>query len=461
MERLMRLFSTGSFALCILCHIGTTDASSRIELLHQSQKILFLGDSITFGGHYVAFFDAWLLTEGRGHSPMVINVGLPSETVSGLSEDGHAGGRFPRPDLAERLDRVLALTKPDLVFACYGINCGIYQPLDDERLHRYQEGIQHLKRKVDEAGATLVLITPPFYDDQRAKAPFSYNAVLDRYADWLLAQRKDGWLIVDLHGSMAAEVAKRRETAPDFTFQPDAVHPNNEGHWFMARQLIRWFGDDEAASADSPEKMLADQGASAEVMELVQKRMTVLRDAYVSAAGHKRPGIRPGLPIPEALKEAEELSEQIYQKRSPRHSTGKYMDHIWHIDEHGLVHWDGSPYVRFGFTGNGNAQQLMKAGFDQFTMNHVKGLVRTMITIRCPRAVDNRPWAEEEIFRTNISGSSGPGHPTKTSHNLQVFLFTSRIAGQIDRSCVHPRSHRVRPHTTGPAHVWREFCELM
>ena len=38
----------------------------------------------------------------------VINCGLPSETVSGLSEPDHAGGKFPRPDLHERLGRVLA-----------------------------------------------------------------------------------------------------------------------------------------------------------------------------------------------------------------------------------------------------------------------------------------------------------------------------------------------------------------
>jgi lysophospholipase L1-like esterase len=274
---------------------------------------VFLGDSITFGGHYVAFFDAWLLTQELGKLPTVINVGLSSETVSGLSEDGHAGGRFPRPDLAERLDRVLALAKPDLMFACYGINCGIYQPLDEGRFRRYQDGIRDLKRQVEAAGAKLVLITPPFYDDQRAKKTFSYNAVLDRYADWLLEQRKEGWLVVDLHGPMAAEVAKRRETAPDFTFQPDAVHPNAEGHWFMACQLIRWFGDDEAACAESPEKMLAARSIPPEVMKLVRQRMTVLRDAYVAAAGHKRPGVRAGLPVPEAQQKARELSKQIQE----------------------------------------------------------------------------------------------------------------------------------------------------
>src|SRR5262249_35798259 len=163
---------------------------------------------------------------------------------------GHANGQFPRPDLAERLERVLKVTQPDLVIACYGINCGIYQPLDPERFERYQEGIRRLKSQVEEAGATLVLITPPFFDDARAPRGFSYNAVLDEYSDWLLERRKEGWLVVDLHGPMAREVARRRMSDPEFTLQPDGVHPNAAGYWFVARQLIGWFGDAAAANAE-------------------------------------------------------------------------------------------------------------------------------------------------------------------------------------------------------------------
>ncbi len=300
-----------TISLCMVVGPSVANGSQRMDLLRKSPRIIFLGDSITYAGQYVAFFDAWLLTQHVNPAPMVINVGLPSETVSGLSEEGHAGGQFPRPDLAERLDRVLAVTKPDLVFACYGINCGIYQPLDNERFQRYQDGLRNLKRQVEAAGATLILVTPPPYDDQRAKNAFSYNAVLDRYAEWLLAQRTEGWLVIDLHAAMTAETAKQRQADSDFTFQPDAVHPNAVGHWFMARQLIRWFGDEEAAGAESPEKLLTARGVPPATLKLIEQRMTLLRDAYLDAAGHKRPGIPAGLAVPEAEEKAAELSQQI------------------------------------------------------------------------------------------------------------------------------------------------------
>jgi len=288
-------------------------------LLRRARRIVFLGDSITYAGHYVAFFDAWLLTQPLENPPIVINVGLPSETVSGLSEDGHAGGRFPRPDLAERLERVLAATKPDLVFACYGINCGIYQPFDEQRFRRYRQGIEHLKAHVEASGATLVLITPPFYDDQRGKQAFSYNSVLDRYAKWLLAQREKGWRVVELHEPMARETARRRKADPNFTFQGDAVHPDAEGHWFMAGQLIRWFADERAADAESPQEMLSAREVPQEVLQTVRHRLNLRRDAYLGAAGHTRPGIKAGLPIAEAERQAQQLTREIreLQRNAP------------------------------------------------------------------------------------------------------------------------------------------------
>jgi hypothetical protein len=167
------MFRILAFCVCLLPL--SLSAAEPLELVKNSNRILLLGDSITASGGYIAHFDAWLVAQkwdrvlpAKNQTPTVINCGLQSETVSGLSEDGHAGGKFPRPDLFERLDRVLALAKPDLVFACYGMNCGIYLPFDGERFAKYQEGWKKLKTKVEAAGGKLIIITPPFYDDLRS-----------------------------------------------------------------------------------------------------------------------------------------------------------------------------------------------------------------------------------------------------------------------------------------------------
>jgi lysophospholipase L1-like esterase len=299
--------------LVFLAWTGPTWAeqpADRFKLLQDAHRVVFLGNSITAGGSYVAFVDTWIASLRLPHPPEVINMGLSSETVSGLSEEGHAGGRFPRPDLAERLTRVLATAKPDLVIACYGINCGIYLPFDEGRFEKYQQGLRNLKTVVEKRGAKLILITPPFYDGQRGKKPY-YNNVLDRYSRWLLDRRADAWLVIDLHGAMTQEVALRREAQPEFTFQPDSVHPNEAGHWFMAQQIIRWFGDEKSAAAQTPQAMLQSRSLPPELLKLMQERMVLLRDAYVTAAGHKRPGVPPGLPLNQARAKAQSLSAKI------------------------------------------------------------------------------------------------------------------------------------------------------
>lgn len=67
----------------------------------------------------------------------------------------------------------------------------------------------------------------------------------------------------------------------------------------------------------------------------------------------------------------------------PVHSSGEYDGKKWHIDDNHLMYWDGEPYVRFGFTGNGDVAQMVKAGFHEFTLcptraGPFRGLIRSM-----------------------------------------------------------------------------------
>src|SRR5262245_41392629 len=126
------------------------------------KRVVFLGDSITQSGGYIAFTTYYLEKLHPQKDFDFLGLGLASETLSGLSEEGHAGGKFPRPCLFERLDRLLEKAKPDVVFACYGINDGIYQPLDKDRFAAFQKGVTKLIEQCKKAGAKQVfLVTPP------------------------------------------------------------------------------------------------------------------------------------------------------------------------------------------------------------------------------------------------------------------------------------------------------------
>jgi hypothetical protein len=67
----------------------------------------------------------------------------------------------------------------------------------------------------------------------------------------------------------------------------------------MAQPLLAYFGGTETAADNT------------ELRKLVEKRMVLLRNAWLTATGHKRPGVAAGLPLPEAEKQAAELTKQI------------------------------------------------------------------------------------------------------------------------------------------------------
>ena len=104
MRFLLLLLALGVFAPAPFA----TAATPLPPAVDAAGRVLFIGDSITFGGAYVDFIETVIHTRAPDWRGEIIDLGLSSETVSGLSEAGHAGGKFPRPDLRERLGRVLA-----------------------------------------------------------------------------------------------------------------------------------------------------------------------------------------------------------------------------------------------------------------------------------------------------------------------------------------------------------------
>lgn len=297
------------------------------------RRVVFLGDSITYSGQYVADVEAYLRLKDPANRLEFLNLGLPSETASGLSEPGHAGGSFPRPDLHERLDRVLKQTKPDLVVAMYGMNDGIYHPFSESRFRAYRDGIARLRAQAAAAGAKVLHLTPPVFDPvplrgqtlpaglpEYAKPYEGYDDVLDRYARWLLGQKKaEGWDVVDVHGPMARFLAAQRERDPGYRLAGDGVHSNDTGHWIIAREVLRHWGAparDLGDAAGGPAQAFAAFPHGPDVLKLVGQRQRLLKDAWLSATGHKRPGMAPGLPLAEAQERTADLDATIRARLS-------------------------------------------------------------------------------------------------------------------------------------------------
>ena len=272
------------------------------------KRIVFIGNSITYAGQYITYINAYLSIRYPQKNYEIINLGLPSETVSGLSEPNHANGEFPRPNLHDRLKRLLAKTKPDLVFACYGMNDGIYMPLAEDRFKKFREGILCLNKKVTLQGAEIIYITPPIYQGKEGKA---YSDVIEVYSQWLVNQHhSSGWKVIDVHHPMKQELKIRQLENPDFVFAKDGIHPNTAGHFLMAKTILLYLGAEEFKQANDFKSVLSRYQNGQAILTLVKNLQKITKDSWLTYIGHQRPKMNPGLPINQAL----EISNNIKVK---------------------------------------------------------------------------------------------------------------------------------------------------
>ncbi|MEM7011759.1 MAG: SMP-30/gluconolactonase/LRE family protein [Verrucomicrobiota bacterium] len=285
-------------------------------------NILFLGDSITQSGGYIAYIQTYLWREFPDQNYHIINLGLGSETASGLSEPDHP---FPRPCIHSRLDRALAEAKPDLTFICYGMNDGIYYPPSDEQQKAFQDGMTKLIEKVRAVGSEVIVMTPPPFDaetyrlrdrpllkagepEYSYKVPYeNYDGVLEQFGDWVM-QLKDGVeLTIDLHTPLKEMVAGLRADDPSYQFG-DGIHPNAAGHRLMAETILK------ALNAPNPDQIPADDEA---VMKIVKQRHNLISASWREHVGHDKPGKSKALSLDEGKAKAAELEAEIRKMLAP------------------------------------------------------------------------------------------------------------------------------------------------
>lgn len=286
------------------------DSSANWKELTSRSPWIFLGDSNTYAGGYVAQLESRL----SAVFPQVklLNLGVSSETASGLSEVDHP---FKRPCVHERLDKVLMMTRPGVVFACYGMNDGIYDPPSAERLQAYKHGMQKLAAKVKASGAILIVLTPPIFEPEPVAAknkfgptetgryayfaPYQrYDDVLEQQAQWCMKNELRAAAVIDIRTPLKNAKQKRALTQPSFAFSTDGVHFGAEAHNVVAQQIL--------VGLQAPAELIA-QETTAEQLAAATERCKLLRDAYLSATGKNRPGLAAGFPI----WQAEEMARAI------------------------------------------------------------------------------------------------------------------------------------------------------
>ena len=287
---------------CLLATVVVACAQSAEALA--GKRIVVLGDSITHGGTFVSFLDYFLQKSRPQLRFEVYPLGLSSETLSGLSEAGHAGGKFPRPSLFERLGRTLEKMKPEVVFACYGINDGIYQPLEEARFKAFQTGVTKLLDQCQAAGVKQVyLVTPPIFDATTKPGEFNYDSVMTAYAAWEMQLKRPGLTVIDLHTAMRKARDARTEV-----FSRDRIHPGDDGHLLMARTILA------GAGVVTPD-VAAKEAMADPLFKAVDQLRKFRASKWLAYVGYSRERVVAPTPLGDAEEQVAKLQAKVDELR--------------------------------------------------------------------------------------------------------------------------------------------------
>lgn len=240
-----RIFITLALLLtgCVSVSQTAPKADTGNFFLHDGDRVVFYGDSITEQQMYGRDIENFVVTRYPNLKVKFINSGWSGDTASG-------GGGGP---IDVRLQRDVLPYKPTVITILLGMNDGGYRVNDAATDARYVAGMTHIVDVLQKAlpKARLVLLTPTFFDrrDRTDSNPsdahnyqhpdLDYNSTLIRYGDWLKTfAAARGLSVIDLNAPMAAATAAGRKSDPNFTLAGDSVHPGEVGHLIMASAIL-------------------------------------------------------------------------------------------------------------------------------------------------------------------------------------------------------------------------------
>ncbi len=204
--------------------------------LHDGDRVVFYGDSITDQRLYTTFVESYAVTRFPEMKVSFVHSGWGGDRVSG-------GGGGP---VDVRLWRDVYAYKPTVITVMLGMNDGKYRAFDQTIFDDFANGYRHIVQSVKSSlpGVRMTLIQPSPYDDVTRAPNFDggYNQVLVRYGDFIkeLAS-KESLDAADMNAYVVAALAKAKDldTAKAADLIKDRVHPGAGGHLLMAAALLK------------------------------------------------------------------------------------------------------------------------------------------------------------------------------------------------------------------------------
>ena len=200
---------------------------------HEGDRVTFVGNSITDGGHYHSYIWLYYMTHFPGMRLWMANCGVGGDTAK---------------EILARLDDDVLTKEPTVLTFTFGMNdTGYYEynsaDSADFARRKFEEAKQNFafceeKLKSLKGVRTVMIGTSPydqtstFNNDIFAHKNDNMQRIIALQKE---AARRNDWEFLDFNAPMVALNMKQQQTDPAFTIiGGDRIHPDNDGHMAMA-----------------------------------------------------------------------------------------------------------------------------------------------------------------------------------------------------------------------------------
>lgn len=228
-------------------------ASGADFLIHDGDRVVFLGDSITEQRLYTTYIEAYALTRHPEWKLWFRNVGWGGDT-SWLRQRSHpdeaklfaadpdAQQTMVHDSVSRGLARDVLPLKPTFVTVKFGMNDHSYQPFREDIFKAYVRSQTEIAEILKANGSRLAFLTPQPIEDKRSDPDRDpRNQSLRKFSDGLreVANKQGAAFVDQFDPYMTMLLRERPQHTNDFVGGGDAVHPGPIGHTVMAWAILK------------------------------------------------------------------------------------------------------------------------------------------------------------------------------------------------------------------------------
>jgi lysophospholipase L1-like esterase len=230
--------------------------------IHDGDRVVFLGDSITEQRLYTTYIESYVLARFPEWKLTFRNVGWGGDTAW-LRQRSHPDEAtlFGASEAAQEtmvedavkhgLERDVLPLRPTFVTIDFGMNDHSYQAFREDIFRAYARSQEQLAKVLEASGARVAFITPQPIEEKRPDPDQDVrNQSLRKFSDGLkdVAARENALYVDEFDPYMAIMMHERAANPAAFIGAGDAVHPKHAGHTLMAWAILKGLGAPAAVS---------------------------------------------------------------------------------------------------------------------------------------------------------------------------------------------------------------------